>query len=66
MVWSSLSSFEEFVESKLKILLYGHRRHKLVESLVHNRDEVWEMLKVGGKAVGSTNANLLSRRSRWM
>ncbi|RWR76677.1 kinesin-like protein KIN-14S isoform X1 [Cinnamomum micranthum f. kanehirae] len=37
----------------------------LVDTEVHSTDEVWELLKAGGRnrAVGSTNANLLSSRS---
>ncbi|XXG54474.1 hypothetical protein AAC387_Pa03g2342 [Persea americana] len=37
----------------------------LVDAEVHSTDEVWELLKAGGRnrAVGSTNANLLSSRS---
>lgn len=39
----------------------------LVDAEVHSTDEVWELLKAGGRnrAVGSTNANLLSSRSHW-
>lgn len=39
----------------------------LVDTEVHSTEEVWELLKAGGRnrAVGSTNANLLSSRSHW-
>lgn len=39
----------------------------LVEACVHGTDEVWELLKAGGRArsVGSTSANELSSRSHW-
>lgn len=39
----------------------------LVEAPVNSVDEVWSMLKTGGRnrSVGSTNANELSSRSHW-
>lgn len=39
----------------------------LIEAQACSIDEVWEILKTGGRtrSVGSTNANELSSRSHW-